>query len=62
MFLYALHWQVSMIYLLAGLSFLKIKRMGGSVLLIALVLSSIITGIQIIEKTIATAIVNPYFP
>lgn len=62
MFLYTPHWQVSMIYLLAGLSFLKIKKIGGSALLIALTLSSIITGIQIVEKTIATAIVNPYFP
>jgi hypothetical protein len=60
MFLYALHWQVSMIYLLAGLSFFKIKKMGGSVLLIALVLSSIITGIQIIEKTIAAATAGTY--
>ena len=54
MFLYALHWQVPMIFSLAGLTLIKPGKALGSLVLVALTIASVASGFQFIAKVIAT--------
>ncbi|HKX33632.1 MAG TPA: DUF6080 domain-containing protein [Blastocatellia bacterium] len=52
MFLYSLHWQVPMLFLLAGLAFIERRRIYGFVALALLACGSVITNLQLIVNII----------
>lgn len=62
MFLYALHWQVSMVFLLAGLVFLGNRKIFGICLLMGLVIISIFSASHFIGQVISAAESKAFTP